>query len=153
MEKDSDIIPVLEAKIKALEEERDRLRPVVNRCALVEEQLQHLRMTRNVFKHDVAVKNVEAVMNAVEAIGKAPEMPSNISFQRRGRLGDAIIGILRAAGRPMHVDEIVPKIRDQKFPSTRATIVGTLARFVKEGVLDRPSPGTYTFRTSADIFS
>jgi hypothetical protein len=46
----------------------------------------------------------------------------------------------------MHVDEIMPKLRDNGSQASRQTVIGTLARYTKEGKLKRIAPNTYVVK-------
>ena len=53
---------------------------------------------------------------------------------------------LNEAGRPIHVDELMPKLRNKGSQASRQTVIGTLARYRKEGKLRRIAPNTYVVK-------
>lgn len=58
-------------------------------------------------------------------------------------MGMMVLDHLNEVGRPMHVDELMPKLRDNGSQASRQTVIGTLARYTKEGKLKRIAPNTY----------
>ena len=51
------------------------------------------------------------------------------------------LNVLRAAGAPMHVQEILKKLGDSSVK--RSHVVSELERAIKRGLVVRPAPGTY----------
>lgn len=51
--------------------------------------------------------------------------------------------VLREAARPLHVGEIMQTLRARGCQASQATIVGSLARYVKLGKLQRVAESTY----------
>ncbi len=123
----AEFIHVLESQIKALERERDKLKPLVDRYTLMEGQLDLLRRTRNAFAQE-------------RVINPAVEMNDT---KRSGKLGVAVLELLNEIGRPIHVDEFLPRLKTKGFESTRQSVVGILSRAYQLKQIDRPAPQTY----------
>src|SRR5206468_10086287 len=67
----------------------------------------------------------------------ATENPASLT------IGAATILVLQEAGRPMHVDDLIPRLRSKGITSSKISIVSGLARMAKDGRLKRPRPSTY----------
>jgi hypothetical protein len=52
--------------------------------------------------------------------------------------------ILRAAGKPLHVAEILPKLGKEVNRKTRAALTGSLGTYIRnKSIFDRPAPNTF----------
>lgn len=165
---DGNFIASLEIKIRELEKRKAELEPAVIEFNGVEDQLQLLRRTRNAFVHaphnppsvPPALRPVPPMPRTTYFVPRRPGPPSPPNKQTslpqimeaiaaehtRGRLSLSILSLLREIGRPLHSDEIMTRLRQMGFKASRPTIVGSLARFYREGKLNRPSPGVYAFK-------
>jgi hypothetical protein len=61
-------------------------------------------------------------------------------------IGMMILDHLNEVGGPIHVDELMPKLRNKGSQASRQTVIGTLARYKKEGKLRRVAQNTYTLK-------
>jgi hypothetical protein len=67
-----------------------------------------------------------------------------VAFRAGSMVGKAY-DVLRRAGRPMHVNELLPAIGRAVSREDRSALSGTLAAYVRKGdVFTRPAPNTYS---------
>jgi hypothetical protein len=75
-----------------------------------------------------------------------PSATVDFPMQPAKSMGMMVLDHLYEAGRPMHVDELMPKLRNKGSQASRQTVIGTLARYTKEGKLRRIAPNTYVVK-------
>jgi len=52
--------------------------------------------------------------------------------------------VLRTEGKPLHVDELLPRVQRRGHEVKKTTLVGNLSRYVNAGVVfNRPAPNTF----------
>jgi hypothetical protein len=135
------VLQALDGKIAEAEKELIRHRRLADRIPQLEEDLQSLRRTRAMFNgskrsHDSVVA----------------ETPPSIGDRRHERpptsIGSVATAILREADRPMHVDELLPKLREKGKDTSRGSLVSTLIRYTQEGILTKPGMNTFALKQS-----
>jgi hypothetical protein len=61
-----------------------------------------------------------------------------------GSIGFLAIQILEETGKPVHIKELLKKVRERGKPNVaEATLVSTLCWYLKSGKVTRPLPSTY----------
>jgi hypothetical protein len=75
-----------------------------------------------------------------------PSATVDFPMQPAKSMGMMVLDHLYEVGRPMHVDELMPKLRNKGSQASRQTVIGTLARYTKEGKLKRVAPNTYVVK-------
>jgi hypothetical protein len=63
---------------------------------------------------------------------------------KAGSAMEAVVKALKAAGKPMHIMDILKAIGRDATPENRASVGGSLAAYVRKGVIfTRPAPNTF----------
>jgi len=63
---------------------------------------------------------------------------------KAGSAMEAVMKALKAAGKPMHIMDILKAIGREATPENRASVGGSLAAYVRKGVIfTRPAPNTF----------
>jgi hypothetical protein len=113
--------------------------------------LDALRRTRAFFaaeRERQGILDTHAQTNVQDE--RPPEIqPSDTVYfptQPAKSIGMMVLDHLNQVGRPIHVDELMPKLRNKGSQASRQTIIGTLARYTKEGKLKRIAPNTYVVK-------
>jgi hypothetical protein len=81
-----------------------------------------------------------ALEEALQILRKDPGAP----VLRPGTTLHKVAEILREAGKPLHISEILPKLGKEVNRKTRATLTGSLGTYIRNKVIfDRPAPNTF----------
>jgi hypothetical protein len=105
--------------------------------------LDALRRTRAFFaaeRERGGVSVTQALVNTERESSSQAQMQRPLQM---ASIGTMILDILHETGRPMHVDDLIPKLRGKGSQASRATVIGTLSRYRAEGKLRRVAPNTY----------
>jgi hypothetical protein len=108
--------------------------------------LDALRRTRAFFAAERERVGVSATPTLVDAEGerlREAERPRPLPMES---IGTMILDILHETSRPMHVDELIPKLRGKGSQASRATVIGTLSRYRADEKLRRVAPNTYALK-------
>lgn len=167
LEADSPAIQALNEKIEDLEKELFEAQRAASRIAWLESTLRALRQSRAVLTGEKwsppTMPPPTTMQGAISAAERAAYLARNAHVHGQDRVlpgmpppplprpvreigvptTTLIMSILREAGRPLHVGEIMAKLRERGCEASQATIVGTLSRFVKDGKAQRPEESTY----------
>lgn len=74
----------------------------------------------------------------------APSRARNWNWSKATGYLAVSVEVLREAGQPMHIEDMVPKIGEKMHKDvSRANVEGALVRGIKLGKVKRPQPGTY----------
>ena len=132
------VTDALNEKIAELEREHRDLQRHVQRLAEVTANLAALRKTLSLMSSrgtaNAASNGASADTETVP--GRRPVRPGTVGF--------VVIEILREAGKPQHIKELLPKVRANGKPDvTLATLNSTLCDYANAGKLRRTKPSTY----------
>jgi hypothetical protein len=152
---DNAVVAGLDREIAQLEHEAGELQKMVQRLSAVTANLDAFRKVRAV----VAAKMQATTDGAVQYSNgngnqelftppaeKPPEVGTKPTLRtpRQGSIGSLAIEALHRAGKPLHVNELLPSIQAQGKPAlTQNTLVSTLCGYVDSGRLKRVSPSVY----------
>lgn len=128
-----DVIEAIDAKIAETRREQERLRRAAELLPTVEANLTALLRSRAILSGE----EPEATL-ASSSLGRQG------GIARTGSIGALAIEILRDAGRPLHVNELVTRLREKGNKAAKHTVVGSLARYTKIGRMMRTAPSTYS---------
>ncbi len=151
---DSPVVEALDAKIAELEREAQELQKAIQRLSSVSASLDALRKARAVMAAgSEPVDGSVAHTNGTGPQTQPPflnvqDVPKPDILQRLtpGSIGFIAIEVLRQAGKPLHVDELLPLVQAQRKPKlAESTLVSTLCGYVnnKTPKLKRVSPNVY----------
>ena len=159
MEGSEAAIKFLDGKIAETEQEVERLQQLLTD---VESDLRALRKARDVLAGEhaalgplPAAGHPEETTSLPQPTGASPGLdevkrgepvtPAGRSGggSRQGPIRSLILEILREAGKPLHVDELIERLQAAGKHTDSATVTVTLAEYVKAGKLWRTAQGTY----------
>jgi hypothetical protein len=108
--------------------------------------LDALRRTRAFFaaeRERVGVSVTQALINTERESSSEAQTRRPLQMES---IGTMIVDILHETSRPMHVDELIPRLRAKGSQASRATVIGTLSRYRADGKLRRVAPNTYALK-------
>lgn len=127
-----DVIEVIDSKIAETKRELERLRRAAELLPTVEANLTALLRSRALLSGEEPEEGLSA-----------PDDRKRIRSALPGSIGALATDALREAGKPLHVDEILSRLRGKGSKAAKHTVVGALARYTKIGRLRRTAPSTY----------
>ncbi len=78
-----------------------------------------------------------------EGVAENGEMNADFSL-KAGSTMEAVMKVLRASGKPMHIMDLIKAIGRDATSESRASVGGSLAAYVRKGVVfTRPAPNTF----------
>jgi hypothetical protein len=123
----STIVQALDAKIAELEREENRLQTAIQRLAAVKSDLDALRKTRALMAGGVSAMGVNGNGAAVSHQGDRRKESRIVP----GSIGYFALEVLREAGAPVHVKELLPRVRAKGKPElTESTLISVLCGYV-----------------------
>jgi hypothetical protein len=141
----TNITEVLDAKIRELEREAQELQGALQRIGVVNMNLNALRQTRALL-----AETQQTTTPTPNTNGNMPPIPSPIPREMNrsriipGSIGALALEVLREAGNPMHVKDLLAQVRAKGRPTlSEATLVSTLSGYANSGKIKRPAPSTY----------
>lgn len=137
------VIEALNTKIAELEKEQADLQSAVRKLAEVSGKLAALRTSLAVLS---AGKDTTTTATTDSGLHLNGDTPSSLAASRLvpGSIGYLALEALRDAGKPLHVKELLPKIRAKGKPGlNERTLISVLCGYVNHGKLKRPAPSTY----------
>jgi len=139
-----DFIEALDRQTEELVQELAELELIVKKAGMIEDQLRSLRQTRSLFVQ--AAPESEKIVTSV-TITDHDQMGSNnravLDGLRHGSIADVACGLLREAGRPLHVTEVMRQLKSRGIQTSKPTLVSALSRLTQAGKLDRTRESTY----------
>lgn len=138
---DRDVIDVIDSKIAETRHEQERLRRAAELLPTVNENLAALLRTRELLG---AGKESEIIVATSDSVKQTSGVPPK-------SIGALVVEALREAGQPLHVNELMNKLHVKGSKVARHTLVGTLARYVKESRLRRTAPSIYALPSTGPI--
>ena len=132
-----DVVEALDAKILEAEKELERLKRIAAQIPQIEVDLQSLRRTRSMFGPKKPSNDVGSTTKTVAITTREPKLQPH-------SIGGLAVEILKESGRPMHVDDILPRLRSKGKSASRASLVATLIRYMQDGVLTKTAANTFT---------
>ncbi len=120
-------------RIAVLERERERLRRAV---PAVTAQIETLRSALSILTTGGLDRGTPSSGGSSPAVAGRP-------LGRAGTTLAAVAGVLRRAGKPLRVAEILDRLRTAGSRTPRGTVGKTLARGLEYGVLRRAATGVY----------
>jgi hypothetical protein len=152
---DNAVVAGLDRRIAQLEREADDLQKAVQRLSAVTADLDALRKARAVMAAEMRVASDNPVLYSngngnpelfTRLVAKPPEVMAKPILRPplQGSIGFLAIEALQPAGKPLHVNELLPVIQAQGKPALgQNTLVSTLCGYVDSGRLKRVSPSVY----------
>lgn len=132
----------LDRTIAQLEADLNEAKKAAARIPLMDRDLSALKRTREILAGSSLHRNVVSYTQSdiMEKLGA-----DALSAVENGGLPTSVLmrKILSNANRPMHVDEIMNKLREYGHNTGVPTVVGSLSRDVKAGRLKRTAESTY----------
>jgi hypothetical protein len=138
MVSDKTVVEALDVKIRDAEKELKKVKRLAESIPKLEADLQSLKRTRAMFTgKEASTKEVSKEEVATHASQKKGEGQS---------IGNIALEIIKEAGRPVHVDDLLPKLKAKREKTSRGSLVSTLIRYMQEGRLEKTAPNTFTLR-------
>ena len=125
-------ITAIDEKINETRVELDKLRRASELIPNVEANLEALTRTRSILLEENNHKNIDG---PVKRPAKRKRSANSI--------GAVSIEIIKEAGNPLHVKDLVPKLHARGKQVNKATVAGALLRLAEEGLLRKVYPNTY----------
>jgi hypothetical protein len=116
------------------------------KIAEMEATLDALRRTRAFFAAEWGRAGMPITQTSVNAQGERSS-GGQPPLQKQS-IGTMIVDILHDAGRPVHVDELIVRLKAKGSQASRATVMGTLSRYKTDGKLRRVAQNTYALKKS-----
>lgn len=116
------------------------------KIAELEATLDALRRTRAFFAAESGRAGMPITQTSVNAQGERSS-GGQPPLQKQS-IGTMIVDILHDAGRPVHVDELIVRLKAKGSQASRATVMGTLSRYKTDGKLRRVAQNTYALKKS-----
>lgn len=137
-----DALPAIDAKITEIERKVEELQRAAELLPLYRERLQALRITRAVMNGENPESSGSVVLTPETGSMRITGGQVRLQFTP-GSVGAIAVEVLKEAGHPLHVRDLVTRINAKGKRADKATIVGALSRYVTEGKMRRITPGTY----------
>ena len=139
----TDVVKALDAKIAQLESQAEELKLATQRLATVSANLDALRKTRAL----MAPENGAGARNGSLFAPTSKEVQTGgpvISRMVPGSIAATAFEVLREAGQPLHVKELLARVQaKRKGHLAEGTLVSVLCGYVREEKLKRTAPSTY----------
>jgi hypothetical protein len=128
-----DVIAAIDTKIAEMQQELERLRRAAELIPLTEANLEALQRTRALFLGEhIQLQETGEVRR------------SNLSHMiPAGSTGGMTLEILREAGRPLHISELMRELRAKGSKSSQDTVTGMLSRYITNKYVKRVATSTY----------
>lgn len=107
---------------------------------------------RKIQDAQVEVRAFEEALRLVRSEERKPDSDSRPDRSLRpGTKIAKVRDLIREAGRPLHIDEIMDKLGEPSDINARVSIVGSLSKYVKNGqVFKRTATSTFGLKDSPD---
>jgi len=87
---------------------------------------------------------IQALNDALKVIPKDKEDTDGTRELRPGSMMAEAREAIRRAGKPLHISELLDALGKEKTRSSRASLAGSLAAYVRKGeIFTRPKPNTF----------
>ena len=132
----ADVVKALDTLIRQVREDLETAKRAADSIPVLSSDLLALERARA-----LALGNGHGVVHVAVEPGTAEVrfVPRPVTVYQT----DMVLNILRTAGRPMTVKEIMAALKEQAPGAKEMTIVSHLVRFVQKGKVTRTAPSTY----------
>lgn len=87
---------------------------------------------------------IQALQDVLKLLPKEPDAAKSASTLRPGSAMEQARGVLRDAGEPLHVDDILRRMGKAVTRETKVAVSGSIAAYVRRGeIFTRPAPNTF----------
>lgn len=127
-----------------LQDIQKKIRAKESEIVDIDEQIRSLSIRKEAAKAYIAgLQEILPRVQRDEIAGGSSADSKRVEF-RKGSASEVVRAILEKAGIPLHVDVILEKMGKTGDKKAKLAVVGTLARYTREGIVFRRSaPNTY----------